>query len=251
MPHAGYKKPIEETAAYKREHHEQIKQKNGKIKGSGNPHPKANYAERNAELQALAALKKTKAECPGAVDFSTLSENNQRIINSFFKIAENGKLIYTPEDIKVAIVDYISHGMQENENAPETERRIGYSTEKVKKIQWVPSILGFCVYAGVPSSSYYALDRKPEYAVMCTVFKDYCQQWTMDEMLKERIPPIPSMFVLKAKYDWIEAQAVQVINVKHENIGNAELDSIFGKYKQQGIDEQKVKSIEGECHDVE
>jgi|GEM_PF-4736122 hypothetical protein len=251
MPHAGYKKPVEETAAYKREHGKQIRYKSGKNVGRGNPHPTKGYTERNLELQELAALKKTKAECPGTVDFETLSENNQRIINSFFKIAENGNLIYTPDDIKNAIIDYISHGMQENENAPETERRVGYATEKVKKIQWVPSILGFCVYAGIPSASYYTFNKKTEYKDICVALKDYCQQWTMDEMLKERLPAIPAIFVGKAQYGMIEAQAEQTITVKHESMDNQQLDEIFSKYKQAGIEEQKIKSIEGECHEVD
>lgn len=177
------------------------------------------------------ANKPVRTETANPVDVSKLSERNQRVLQ---RLKNSTRYEFTPERIKQDIYDYLSHVMDANENGELVKKYTGRSFEMVRKIQWVPTIEGFCIWAGCSRAGLYNHRELPEYQDMIDQLSEYCKNFTVEEMLKENLPPIPAIFVGKSMYGMVEAQPklqapTQINIIGADQIAQAFLD-VKGKH---------------------
>lgn len=275
MPAKGYKKPLEETAEYRRKHGKKpLKNKtNNGVKNSpknrnpqnpqnapengGNNEPKtAPEMEQKIELRRPPELpvserpvrrcdilkeaysfRPTKADMPDTVDVQKLNSRDRATLMGFFSAAVPGET-FTPEEMRLAMADYMAHVMDTNEHAPLTERWIGKACEMVKKIAWIPTVDGFCLYAGIPPTTYKKQMVKPEYLEMCDAFRAWCKTFTIEETLKDKLPSIPGIFVMKAEHKMVEAAPEKPAESPLERIGQATVDALFTSIRQRQIQQR-------------
>lgn len=95
---------------------------------------------------------------------------------------------YTPEKFRSMIEEYLADCMVNKK---------------------VPTITGFCVFANVTGDNVVSYRQMPKFAVAIKKLDIHCENGLVDKVINDN-KPVGGIFLLKAKYGYIEQQRIDI-----------------------------------------